>query len=67
LIVHTMQRAIAEIAHLKSSGVPLFPPDFKTERAGTQTAKIVIRDNLRYRRRRPPCDVESSHGRRRGA
>jgi hypothetical protein len=46
---------------MKRSDLPLFSPDFKTERAGTQTAEIMILDNLRYRRRRPPRDVESSH------
>jgi cardiolipin synthase len=57
-IVQTMQRvwAIVEIAQLKSSDVPLFPPDLETELAGTQTAKFVIRDNLRYR-----SDIERAY------
>jgi cardiolipin synthase A/B len=57
-IVQTMQRvwAIVEIAQLKSSDVPLFPPDIRIERAGTQTAKFVIRDNVRYRR-----DIERAY------
>src|SRR5438477_5881732 len=57
-IMQTMQRvwAIVEIAQLKSSDVPLFPPDFKTPRVGAQTAKFVIRDNLRYRR-----DIERAY------
>ena len=57
-IMQTMQRvwAIVEFAQLKSSDVPLFPPDFKAPRAGNQTAKFVIRDNLRYRR-----DIERAY------
>ena len=57
-IVQTMQRvwAIVEIAQLKSSDVPLFPPDLRIKRAGTQTAKFVIRDNVRYRR-----DIERAY------
>lgn len=57
-IVQTMQRvwAIVEIAQLKTSDVPLFPADGMAERAGTQTAKFVIRDNLRYRR-----DIEQAY------
>jgi cardiolipin synthase len=57
-IAVTMQRvwAIVEIAQLKSSDVPLFPEAWKSARAGTQTAKFVIRDNLRYRR-----DIERAY------
>jgi cardiolipin synthase len=57
-IVQTMQRvwAIVEIAQLKSSDVPLFPPDLRIKRVGTQTAKFVIRDNVRYRR-----DIERAY------
>ncbi|MEP7276825.1 MAG: cardiolipin synthase ClsB [Betaproteobacteria bacterium] len=57
-IAHTMQRvwAIVEIAQLRSSDVPLFPDDAKVRRVGTQTAKFVIRDNLRYRR-----DIERAY------
>ncbi len=57
-IALTMQRvwAIVEIAQLKSSDVPLFPEAWKSARAGTQTAKFVIRDNLRYRR-----DIERAY------
>ncbi len=57
-IAHTMQRvwAIVEIAQLRSSDVPLFPGDVKGRRVGTQTAKFVIRDNLRHRR-----DIERAY------
>jgi cardiolipin synthase len=57
-IAQTMQRvwAIVEFAQLKTSDVPLFPPDIKAPRAGAQTAKFVIRDNLRYRR-----DIERAY------
>jgi cardiolipin synthase len=57
-IVQTMQRvwAIVEIAQLRTSDVPLFPEEWRGERAGTQTAKFVIRDNLRYRR-----DIERAY------
>ena len=57
-IVQTMQRvwAIVEFTQLKSSDVPLFPPTFETPIAGTQTAKFVIRDNLRYR-----SDIERAY------
>jgi cardiolipin synthase len=51
-VVQTMQRlwALVELAQLERSEVPLFPEPVPTQRAGTQTAKFVIRDNLRYRR-----------------
>jgi cardiolipin synthase len=57
-IVQTMQRvwAIVEIAQLRSSDVPLFPPDMEMELAGTQAARFVIRDNLRYR-----SDIERAY------
>ena len=50
-IVQTMQRlwALVELAQLERSDVPLFPEPVPTRSAGTQTAKFVIRDNLRYR------------------
>ncbi len=51
-IVKTMQRvwALNELVQLKSSEVPLFPEPVHVERAGTQTVKFAIRDNLRHRR-----------------
>jgi cardiolipin synthase len=51
-IVQTMQRlwALVELVQFERSEVPLFPEPLSVPRAGTQTAKIVIRDNLRYRR-----------------
>ena len=57
-IMYTMQRvwAIVEIAQLRSSDVPLFPEESKGRRVGTQTAKFVIRDNLRYR-----SDIERAY------
>ena len=57
-IVHTMQRvwAINELVQFQASDVPLFPGLPRTPRAGAQTAKFVIRDNLRHRR-----DIESAY------
>src|SRR5438105_9601011 len=57
-IAQTMQRvwAIVEFTQLKSSDVPLFPSALDTPRAGTQTAKFLIRDNLRYR-----SDIERAY------
>jgi len=57
-IMYTMQRvwAIVEIAQLRRSDVPLFPEHARRPRAGTQTAKFVIRDNLRHRR-----DIERAY------
>jgi len=57
-VVQTMQRvwAIVEIAQLRSSDVPLFPEQVRSMRVGTQTAKFVIRDNVRYRR-----DIERAY------
>jgi cardiolipin synthase A/B len=51
-IVQTMQRlwALVELVQFERSEVPLFPEPVGIARAGTQTAKFVIRDNLRYRR-----------------
>ncbi len=51
-IVQTMQRvwALNELVQFKSSEVPLFPDRVPVERAGTQTVKFAIRDNLRHRR-----------------
>ena len=43
-------RAVAEL------DVPLFPEESQRRRAGTQTAKFVIRDNLRYR-----SDIERAY------
>ncbi len=57
-IVHTMQRvwAINELVQFQNTEVPLFPVVHSVERAGTQTAKFVIRDNLRHRR-----DIEHAY------
>ena len=57
-IVQTMQRlwALVELVQFERSDVPLFPEPFHVAHAGTQTAKFVIRDNLRYRR-----DIERAY------
>ncbi|CAG1009910.1 cardiolipin synthase A/B [Burkholderiales bacterium] len=57
-IVQTMQRmwALNELVQFRSSDVPLFPDLLRIERAGTQTAKFTIRDNLRHRR-----DIERAY------
>jgi cardiolipin synthase A/B len=57
-IAQTMQRvwAIVEFTQLKSSDVPLFPETLHAPRVGTQTAKFLIRDNLRYR-----SDIERAY------
>lgn len=57
-IVATMQRlwALVELVQLDRSDVPLFPEAITVERTGHQTAKFVIRDNLRYRR-----DIERAY------
>jgi cardiolipin synthase len=51
-VVQTTQRlwALNELVQFRSSDVPLFPELLPIERAGTQTAKLAIRDNLRHRR-----------------
>ena len=57
-VVATMQRvwAINELVQTGATAVPLFPPSKRAARAGAQTAKFVIRDNLRHRR-----DIEQSY------
>ena len=57
-IVLTMQRvwAINERVQFQSSDVPLFPRPPRAPRIGGQTAKFVIRDNLRHRR-----DIERAY------
>jgi len=57
-IVGTMQRvwAINELVQFQGSDVPLFPNPAPTPQIGGQTAKFVIRDNLRHRR-----DIESAY------
>jgi cardiolipin synthase len=51
-IVQTMSRvwALCELVQFSSSDVSLFPDLQPMERAGSQTAKLAIRDNLRHRR-----------------
>jgi len=57
-IVRTMQRvwAINELVQFQHNEVPLFPSPRRPQRAGAQTAKFVIRDNLRHRR-----DIERAY------
>jgi cardiolipin synthase len=57
-IEQTMQRvwALVQLVQAGSSDVPLFPDLRQAERAGTQTAKFVARDNLRHRR-----DIEHAY------
>ncbi len=57
-IVQSMQRlwALVELVQLDRSDVPFFPDPMVAERAGTQTAKFVIRDNFRYR-----SDIERAY------
>ena len=57
-IAQTMQRvwALVQLVRSGSSDVPLFPDRRRGERAGSQTAKFVTRDNLRHRR-----DIERAY------
>ncbi len=51
-IAETMQRlwALTELVQFERSEVSLFPDPVEAAPSGEQTAKFVIRDNLRYRR-----------------
>jgi cardiolipin synthase len=57
-IVQTMARvwALCELVQFSRSEVPLFPDPRPIARAGTQTAKFAIRDNLSHRR-----DIERAY------
>ena len=57
-IVYTMQRlwALVQLVQFGASKLPLFPERIRGERVGNQTAKFVIRDNLRHRR-----DIEQAY------
>ena len=57
-IARTMERvwAINELAQLQQSDVSLFPVLRRAQRMGAQTAKFLIRDNLRHRR-----DIEHAY------
>ncbi|HVF62604.1 MAG TPA: cardiolipin synthase ClsB [Casimicrobiaceae bacterium] len=57
-IAQTMARvwALCELVQLSGSEVKLFPDTRTAARAGTQTAKFTIRDNLRHRR-----DIERAY------
>ena len=58
LVEQTMQRvwALVQLVQSGVSDVPLFPDRRHGLRVGMQTAKFVIRDNLRHRR-----DIESAY------
>ncbi len=57
-IVRTMERvwAINELVQFQKNEASLFPSLRRAQRAGAQTAKFVIRDNLRHRR-----DIERTY------
>jgi len=57
-VIRTMQRvwAINELVQFQQTDIPLFPEPQRPGRLGTQTAKFVIRDNLRHRR-----DIERAY------
>ena len=57
-IVQTMQRvwALVQLVRSGNSDVAFFPDPISSERAGSQTAKFVTRDNLRHRR-----DIERAY------
>ncbi|HET9763347.1 MAG TPA: cardiolipin synthase ClsB [Casimicrobiaceae bacterium] len=57
-IAQTMQRvwALVQLVQFGTSQLPLFPERRKAERVGTQTARFIIRDNLRHRR-----DIEQAY------
>jgi len=57
-VSQTMQRvwALVQLVRSGNSDVPLFPEHMRGERAGSQTAKFVTRDNLRHRR-----DIERAY------
>jgi cardiolipin synthase len=57
-IEQTMQRVwgIVQLVRTGTSDLPLFPEPRRAPRAGTQTARFVIRDNLRHRR-----DIERAY------
>jgi cardiolipin synthase len=57
-IAQTMQRvwAIVQLVQFGTSQLPLFPERGRVARVGAQTAKFLIRDNLRHRR-----DIEQAY------
>jgi cardiolipin synthase len=57
-IAQTMQRvwALVQLVQLGASQLALFPERRQAGRVGTQTAKFIIRDNLRHRR-----DIEQAY------
>jgi len=57
-VMRSMQRVweINELVHYQRNVVPLFPSPRRAQRAGAQTAKFLIRDNLRHRR-----DIERAY------
>ena len=57
-VAQTMQRvwALVQLVQFGTSQLPLFPERGRAERVGTQTARFIIRDNLRHRR-----DIEQAY------
>jgi cardiolipin synthase len=57
-IAYTMQRlwGLVQLVQLGGTELPLFPERGPGKRVGSQTAKFVIRDNLRHRR-----DIEQAY------
>ena len=57
-VMRSMQRvwAINELVHYQRNVVPLFSSPRRAQRVGAQTAKFLIRDNLRHRR-----DIERAY------
>ena len=57
-IAQTLQRvwALVQLVQFGTSQLPLFPARGRAERVGNQTAKFIIRDNLRHRR-----DIEQAY------
>jgi cardiolipin synthase len=58
VVAQTMQRvwALVQLVQFGASQLPLFPERGYAARVGTQTAKFLIRDNLRHRR-----DIEQAY------
>jgi len=57
-VAQTMQRvwALVQLVQFGTSQLTLFPERRRAEHVGTQTAKFIIRDNLRHRR-----DIEQAY------
>jgi cardiolipin synthase A/B len=57
-VAQTLKRvwALVQLVQFGTSQLPLFPERGRVERVGTQTARFIIRDNLRHRR-----DIEQAY------